>query len=56
VEKNGQGVLIVNASTVLHLNETAAEFAYHIIQHTPENEVADVVSRRYNVSKEQALQ
>jgi organic radical activating enzyme len=55
IEKNGQGVLIVNASTVLHLNETAAEFAYHIIQHTPENEVADVVSRRYNVSKEQAL-
>jgi hypothetical protein len=34
VENNGQGVLIVNASTVLHLNETAAEYAYHLIQHT----------------------
>jgi organic radical activating enzyme len=56
VESNGQGVLIVNASTVLHLNETAAEFAYHIIQQTPDETVAERVSKRYNVSKEQALQ
>ncbi|HSV85296.1 MAG TPA: radical SAM protein [Levilinea sp.] len=54
--KNGQGILIVNASTVLHLNETAAEFAYHIIRQTPQNEVAERVSRRYNVAKAQALQ
>ncbi len=25
IEKNGEGVMIVNASTVLHLNQTAAE-------------------------------
>jgi len=56
IENNGQGVLIVNASTVLHLNDSAAEYAYHIIQQTPEEEVAQRVSRRYNVSKSQALQ
>jgi organic radical activating enzyme len=56
VETNGQGVLIVNASTVLHLNQTAAEYAYHIIQKTPQDEVAQRVSRRYNVAKAQALQ
>jgi hypothetical protein len=54
VENNGHGVLIVNASTVLHLNETAAEFAYHIIQGTPEETVAEQVARRYNVGKDQA--
>lgn len=56
LDKSGQGILIVNASTVLHLNQTAAEFAYHIIQQTPEDVVAQRVSRRYNVSKSQALQ
>jgi hypothetical protein len=56
VENNGQGVLLVNASTVLHLNETAAEYAYHLIQHTPEEVVAENVARRYNVAKEQAFQ
>jgi organic radical activating enzyme len=54
IENNGLGVMIVNASTVLHLNETATEFAYHIIHGTPEEEVAEQVARRYNVSKDQA--
>jgi organic radical activating enzyme len=56
VENSGQGVLIVNASTVLHLNETATEFAYHIIQGTSEEAVAEKVAKRYNVSKDQARQ
>jgi hypothetical protein len=56
VENNGQGVLIVNASTVLHLNETATEFTYHIIQGTTEEAVAEQVAKRYNVSKDQARQ
>ena len=31
VEADGSSVLIVNASTILHLNQTATEYAYHLI-------------------------
>ena len=54
VEPGGRGVLIVNASTVLHLNQTAAEYAWHMIQQTPEEEVARQIAKRYRVSKAQA--
>ena len=32
VESNGEGILIIDASTVLHLNRTAAEYAFHLMQ------------------------
>ena len=54
IENDGGGLLVVNASTVLHLNQTAAEFAYHFIQNTPEDTAIDAVSRRYNVNRDQA--
>jgi len=56
IESNGDGVMIVNASTVLHLNQTAAEHAYYLVQSTPEQEAADMIASRYRVSYEQALQ
>ena len=56
VEPDGTGILLVNASTVLHLNQTATEFAFYIIKHTDQDEVIKQVSHRYNVSKEQAKQ
>lgn len=56
IDPNGKGMLIVNASTVLHLNETATEYAYHLIQRTPEDAIAQSVSQRYRVSKQQAFQ
>jgi organic radical activating enzyme len=56
VESNGEGVMIVNASTVLHLNQTAAEHAYYLVQSTPEQDAADMIASRYRVSYEQALQ
>jgi hypothetical protein len=54
VEEDGCGLLIVNASTVLHLNETATEYAFYFINNTPAAEVAHNMSRRYNVDPEQA--
>jgi organic radical activating enzyme len=54
IETDGSGVLIVNASTVLHLNQTAAEFAYYRVQNLPEEEAVRQLARRYRVSKEQA--
>jgi organic radical activating enzyme len=56
VESSGEGVMIVNASTVLHLNQTATEHAYYLVQSTPEEEAADLIASRYRVSYEQALQ
>jgi hypothetical protein len=55
LEPDGEGILIVNASTVLHLNPTAAEYAYHLVQNTPEDEAARSLSSRYRVSQQQAL-
>lgn len=56
IEVDGTGILIVNASTILHLNETAAEYAYHLIKGTPEDQVANTIASRYRISKPQALQ
>lgn len=53
---DGSSLLVVNASTVLHLNPTATEYAYHFIKGTEENEAAEAVSKRYHVKAEQALQ
>lgn len=56
IEPSGNGVLIINASTVLHLNTTATEYAYHIVSDTPEEEVSQIVAKRYRVGRKQALQ
>ena len=54
IEADGSGILVINASTVLHLNQTAVEYAYHIIKATPVAEVAAEVAKRYQVDPEQA--
>ena len=49
LEEDGSGLLVVNAATVLHLNQTAAEYAYHLVQRTPPDQVAEQVAKRYQV-------
>lgn len=56
IEPGGTGILIINASTVLHLNQTAAEYVFHLVQQTPETEVGKIFADRYNISNEQANQ
>lgn len=53
---DGSGTLVVNASTILHLNPTAAEYAYHFIKGTPPEEAAREISKRYRTSKGVALE
>ncbi len=55
LEPDGEGVLVVNASTVLHLNQTAAEYAYHLIKSSPDTDISWQVSTRYRVTQDQAL-
>lgn len=55
IEPGGNGILIVNASTVVHLNRTAAEYAYHLVRGTPEDEAVIEVAKRYAIRKEIVL-
>jgi hypothetical protein len=55
LEADGNGILIVNAATVLHLNQTAAEYAYHMVQEMTEEAVVRQVAARYQISKERVL-
>jgi organic radical activating enzyme len=56
IEDNGEGMMIVNASTVLHLNQTATEYAYYLVHGMSERDAANTVASRYRVSYDQALQ
>ncbi len=55
VQPDGTGVLIVNAATVLHLNHTATEYAYHFIVGSQPEEAAQEVSKRYDIERSTAL-
>jgi len=55
LQKDGSGLLILNASTVLQLNPTAAEYAFHFIKGTEPNEAAEQISKRYRVDRKIAL-
>jgi pyruvate-formate lyase-activating enzyme len=52
LDADGSGILIVNASTVAHLNPTAAEMAYYLVQGTDEEKAVAEIASRYDVRKE----
>jgi hypothetical protein len=52
---DGTGILIVNASTVLQLNPTAAEYAFHFVKGSSAEEAANQISSRYRVKGDVAL-
>ena len=54
MQPDGSGILIVNAATVLHLNPTATEFAYHMMKGGIPDDVARVVASRYNIKRSDA--
>jgi len=56
LHNDGSGILIVNASTILQLNPTAAEYAFHFIKGTDPNEAAKQIADRYRISKGMALE
>jgi len=55
LEKDGSGILVINAATVLHLNPTAAEFALHLIEQTSPEQAARQVASRYRINRAMAL-
>jgi len=52
LEPSGVGIMIINASTVLHLNRTAAEYAYHLINSHSPDETLQAMASRYNIPTE----
>ena len=53
IDADGSGLLVINASTVLHLNQTAVEFAYHFIKQSDHEEAIQQISKRYRVDPDQ---
>lgn len=53
---DGSGIFVVNASTVLHLNPAAAEYAYHYIKGSEPAVAAREVASRYRVKESTALE
>jgi len=55
IDEQGTGILILNASTIMHLNATAVEYAYHLIKQTPMDVVAAEMVKRYKVTEAEAV-
>jgi len=54
VEPDGYGILVINAATVLHLNQTATEWARLIVEDVPREEAISTMRRRYRVDRQTA--
>ncbi|MCJ7715769.1 MAG: hypothetical protein MUO54_04520, partial [Anaerolineales bacterium] len=54
VDSSGKGLLILNASTILHLNQSATEYVYHLIKNTGIEEVAQLIASRYHINRSDA--
>jgi len=54
IQPDGRGVMVINANTVLHLNETASAYTYYFMQGMPENYVLKKIRRMYRVNAAKA--
>ncbi len=56
LDADGSGLLLVNASRVVHLNPTAALMAYMLLEDIPEEQALRTITHLYSVSRSQALE
>ncbi len=54
LDQDGSGLLLVNASRVMHLNPTAAFMAYLCLQEVPKEQAIQTIRSAYHVSQAQA--
>ena len=54
VEPDGKGLLVINANTVLYLNETATAHAFFFMQGATTDEAVKKIRRMYRVNKKTA--
>ena len=55
LQSDGSGIFIINAATILQLNPSAAEYAFHFIKGTDPQEAARQIADRYRIDKTTAL-
>jgi len=51
INPGGEGILMVNAARIVHLNQTAAEMARYIIEEWPDERIVGTMAKRYRVTK-----
>jgi radical SAM protein with 4Fe4S-binding SPASM domain len=56
IENDGRGVMVINANTVLHLNETASAYAYYFMQGFSQQQVLKKIRGLYHVNEAAAKQ
>jgi MoaA/NifB/PqqE/SkfB family radical SAM enzyme len=56
LEPDGRGLLIINAATTLHLNQSAAELAYYLVHGASEDNVVSQMTQRYNIQRETVVE
>jgi radical SAM protein with 4Fe4S-binding SPASM domain len=56
ISPEGDGILLINANRVLHLNPTASTMAYLVLEKTPLDEALKHLTDNYNISFEVARQ
>ena len=54
IQPDGRGVMVINANTVLHLNETASAYAYYLMQGMRESGTLKQIRRMYRVNAAKA--
>ncbi len=54
VEEDGNGILTVDASRILHLNMVACDSAWMILSGVPEGKIIESIRSRYSVGKKRA--
>ena len=54
VNESGDGILVINASKVLHVNQTATEYIKLLMDGKDTNAVVKEICQRYRVSEKQA--
>lgn len=55
IEKDGRGLLAINASKILHLNQTAAEMAKHLVEGDDDETVIQSLAARYRGASRERL-
>jgi radical SAM protein with 4Fe4S-binding SPASM domain len=55
IDPDSSGLLLVNASRILHLNPTATLMTYLVLQNTPQSVAIESICSKYSVHKEQAI-
>jgi radical SAM protein with 4Fe4S-binding SPASM domain len=54
VDPDGSGTLVINASSILHLNPTAAQITYHYLEGLPPEQIKNKIAEIFNLDGSQA--